>query len=164
VPRFLGRFWAFPCALALVASALCVGCSFPDYAADLDDGAGADAYPEGGADAADVSPHDGPVDATDGGGETHTDAVDASDGECNPETSGGLDASSCTSCALSKCSSQLANCQSTAACKAFIDCTSTCRCESPSACFLDCHSAHPSPEADALDACLASNCLSECSG
>src|SRR5205814_1619477 len=103
VPRFLGRSWGFPRALPLLA---CAACSFPDYAADLDDGTAGDAdldvFVEGGADAADVSAHDGPADATDGGAEAHADAVDAADGECDPETSGGLDASSCTSCALSK--------------------------------------------------------------
>ena len=147
----------------------CAGCGFPGYTADLDDGtvddAELDVVADGLADAdADVSPLDSFADVGDAHGDTATDAL-ADAAECDPDAeAGGLDASSCTTCALSKCSSEVMNCQSTVACKAFIDCTATCRCETVAKCFLDCRAAHPSPEADALQTCLATSCAAECGG
>jgi hypothetical protein len=167
VPGFLGSSWRAWRKWGIVPALwACGACGFPDYTADLDDGFSPDGDEDVTVDApADVSPdatHDAVTDGTDGGGETHADASDAF-ADCDPET-GGVDATSCASCAVSKCNSQLTNCEAAATCKAFIDCTGTCRCETAIACFEGCRSAHPSTEGDALTSCLASNCIAECSG
>jgi hypothetical protein len=154
----VSRGWT-ACGATLVA---CASCGFPDYSADL--GQGADSTVD------DVQ--DAPVDtahAIDTGvhndADASVDSVEASDAaaevECGPD-SGTIDAGPCTSCALSKCNTEVNACISTSTCMAFITCTSTCRCETAAQCFEDCRTAHPSPQADAVIACLLTSCATEC--